>query len=483
MTQSRFEEETSEFEAAVQRTARWIGDYFRHPERYPVFSRVVPGEIRSSLPATPPLEGRPLSEILDDFEERIVPGVTHWNHPAFFAYFGITGSYPGIVGELLSAALNVNGMLWRTSPALTELESLSIDYLCRLLGLGDSFFGQILDTASTSSLVAMTAAREALTDLDIRRRGMGGRSDVPELVVYTSQEAHSSIDKAAIVLGVGSSNVRRVSVDERFRMDVRALSDAVTRDIASGRRPLCVVATVGTTSTTSVDPVEEIAEVCERHGIWLHVDAAYAWAAAILPEKRHIVEGCDRADSIVINPHKWLFTPIDLSVLLCRNRETLRNAFSLVPEYLKSDDEADQPNLMDYSFQLGRRFRALKLWMVINYYGVDGLRERIREHIRLAESFRSWVEDNEDFELMAPVELSVVCFRYNPSGKDIAPEKLDGLNESLLNALNRSGKVFLSHTSVRGRFVLRCAIGNIRTDESHITTLENLLAEESTKLL
>jgi aromatic-L-amino-acid decarboxylase len=482
MSPSRPQDETKEFQEAVQHVARWIGEYFEHPERYPVMSPVKPGEIRASLPPDPPLSGRSLAEILEDVETKIVPGVTHWNHPAFFAYFAITGSYPGIVGELLSAALNVNGMLWRTSPALTELETLSIDYLRQLLGLEQTHFGQILDTASTSSLVAMTAAREALPELDIRRAGMAGRADVPTLVAYTSREAHSSIDKAAIVMGVGSDNVRRVGVDAEFRMDVWALTDAIETDIAAGRRPFCVVATVGTTATTSVDPVADISDVCERYGLWLHVDAAYAWAAAVLPEKRHVFAGCDRADSIVVNPHKWFFTPIDLSVLLCRNRETLRNAFSLVPEYLRSDDEADQPNLMDYGFQLGRRFRALKLWMVINYYGVEGLQERIREHLRLANVFRAWIEDHPDFELMAPVEFSVVCFRYNSTRRGTAPHNLDEMNESLLNAVNRTGKAFLSHTTIDGRFTLRCAIGNIRTKESHIVALENLLEEESSKL-
>jgi aromatic-L-amino-acid decarboxylase len=476
MTNAREQHDTREFQAAVARAANWIGEYFEHPERYPVLSQVSPGEVRAEFPADPPLEGRSMNDILDDFEQNILPGVTHWNHPSFFAYFSITGSYPGILGELLSAALNLNGMLWRTSPALTELETLSLDYLRRMLGLGDGLFGQIVDTASTSSLVAMTAAREALRDLDIRHKGMAGRDDVPTLVAYASCEAHSSIDKAAIVMGVGADNMRRIDVDDRFRMDPAALEESITADKAAGRRPFCVVATVGTTSTTSVDPVDAIADVCERHGLWLHVDAAYAWASAILPEKRHILDGCDRADSLVVNPHKWLFTPVDLSVLYCRRKNTLRNAFSLVPEYLSSDDEADQPNLMDYGFQLGRRFRALKLWMVLNYYGVEGLQERIRGHIALADGFRRWAEDHPNFEVMAPVEFSTVCFRFNPG---VEPEREDALNEKLLDAVNASGRAFLSHTKINGRFVLRCAIGNIRTNESHITALEDLLEQES----
>jgi aromatic-L-amino-acid decarboxylase len=467
--------EAAEFQRAVERAARWIGEFCEHPERYPVLSRVSPGEIRGQFPTSPPERGRPLDDILDDFESKIVPGVTHWNHPSFFAYFSITGSYPGILGELLSAALNVNGMLWRTSPALTELEMLSLDYIRQLLDLDDAYFGQILDTASTSSLVAMSAARESLSRLDIRQRGMSGRSDVPPLTVYTSQEAHSSIDKAAIVLGVGVQNIRRIPVDDRFRMDTDALADAIAEDVDAGMRPLCVAATVGTTSTTSVDPVRAIAQVCRRFGIWLHVDAAYAWAAAILPEKKHIFDGCQLADSIVVNPHKWLFTPIDLSVLYCRHKETLRNAFALVPEYLQSGDEQDQPNLMDYGFQLGRRFRALKLWMVLNYYGVDGIRERIRDHIHLARGFVEWAEKHPDFEVMAPAEFSTVCFRHIPSSTAHSGEDLDKLNERLLDAVNSTGKAFLSHTRIRGRVALRCAIGNIRTTQSHITDLERLL--------
>jgi aromatic-L-amino-acid decarboxylase len=475
--------ETREFQRAVERAARWIGDFIDHPEKYPVLASVLPGEVRGRFPECPPRNGRSLDEILDDFEDKIVPGVTHWNHPSFFAYFSITGSYPGILGELLSAALNVNGMLWRTSPALTELEMLSLDYLRRLLELDAAFFGQILDTASTSSLVAMAAARERLPGLDIRRRGMSGRPDLPTLSVYASEEGHSSIDKAAIVLGVGTKNIRHVPVDERFRMDPVALADQIEKDIAAGMRPLCVAATVGTTSTTSVDPVPEIAEVCGRFDVWLHVDAAYAWAAAILPEKRHIFDGCQRADSIVVNPHKWFFTPIDLSVLFCRHKEVLRNAFSLVPEYLTSGDERDQPNLMDYGFQLGRRFRALKLWMVLNYYGVDAISERIRYHIRLAAAFAEWVEKSRDFQVMAPVEFSTVCFRLNPPSGALNDAQLDELNDRLLRSVNATGEAFLSHTRIGGRMALRCAIGNIRTTQAHITALQHLLTAKADELL
>lgn len=477
--------EIERFHAAVERACRWIGEYFEHPGDYPVLSPVAPGQVRGAFPGEPPLDGRPFDAILDDFEEKIVPGITHWNHPSFFAYFSITGSYPGILGEMLAAALNVNGMLWRTSPALTELESLSLRYILKLVGLDETFFGQILDTASTSSLVALAAARESVGDFAIRQKGMAGRADLPPLVLYTSAEAHSSIDKAALVLGIGADNVRRIGTDRRLRLDPRALEDAIDADLAAGKRPFCVVATVGTTSTASVDPVPLISEICAARDIWLHVDAAYAWAAAILPEKRSILEGCNRADSIVINPHKWLFTPIDLSVLFCRHRDKLKNAFSLVPEYLRSEGEAEEPNLMDYGFQLGRRFRALKLWMVINYYGTKGLQESIRNHIRLADSFRRWVDEHPDFEVLAPVDFSLVCFRLNPRENRRArpPDDIDELNETLLENVNKSGRAFLSHTKIGGRYSLRCAIGNLRTSDGHITALQRLLEDEAKKLL
>lgn len=478
--------ETVEFQEAVKRAAGWIGRFFENPDEYPVLSKSKPGQTRGSFPVDPPERGRPLDELLDDFEQKIVPGVTHWNHPSFFAYFSISGSYPGVLGELLAAALNVNGMLWRTSPALTELESLSLDYLLKLLNLQGDFFGQILDTASTSSLVAIAAAREALAGLSIREKGMAGRSDLPPLVLYTSEESHSSIDKAAIVLGIGTQNVRRIATDSRFRMDPAELARAVKKDEAEGRIPFCAVATVGTTSTGSVDPVPAVADVCAQHGMWLHVDAAYAWAAAILPEKRNILAGCDRADSIVVNPHKWLFTPIDLSVLFCRHRQTLKNAFTLVPEYLRTSDETELVNLMDYGFQLGRRFRALKLWLVINYYGAEGLRENIRRHIKLAEDFSAWVERHPDFEIMAPGGFSLVCFRFHPApapGRTLSASDLDRLNERLLENVNSSGKAFLSHTKINGRYSIRCAIGNIRTSEAHVLALQELLDTEAKKLV
>ena len=484
-------EDPEEFRRAVEHATAWIVDYFANPRNYDVLSRVRPGQIKAAFPAAPPLRGRPLESMLKEFEQTIVPGITHWNHPSFFAYFGITGSMPGILGEYLSAALNVNGMLWTTSPALTEIEELALGYLRDMLGLPAELFGMILDTASTSSLLAVAAAREMLADLDIRKRGMAGRDDIPPLTMYTSAESHSSIEKAAIVLGIGQENVRKIATDEKFRMDPGILESAIRADIESGKRPFCAVATVGTTSTTSVDPVPAIASICRHHGIWLHVDAAYAGSAAILPERRDILDGCELADSIVVNPHKWLATPIDLSAFYCARPDILKNAFSLVPEYLRTDKDGGVTNLMDYGFQLGRRFRALKLWMVINYFGVEGLQGMIRSHIGLARTLRHRIEESPLFELMAPVPFSTVCFRCNPghtaassqSGDDDGGESaLDLLNQELLRTINETGRVYLSHTKLGGRFTLRCAIGNLRTRASHIDELWDILQNQARRI-
>ncbi|MCS7171985.1 MAG: pyridoxal-dependent decarboxylase [Armatimonadetes bacterium] len=460
------------FLQGFERLGRWIADYLDHSERYPVLARVRPGEIRAKLPPSPPEDPEPFDRIFTDFQEILLPGITHWNHPGFFAYFAITGSAPGVLGEVLCAALNVNGMLWRTCPAATELEEVVLDWLRQLLGLPPRF-GIIMDTASVASLCALAAAREAL-GLGIREQGMAGRPELPRLRVYTSEHAHSSIEKGAIVLGFGQEGVRKIPVDGEFRMRPDALEEAIEEDLQVGWRPAGVVATVGTTSTTSVDPVPEIAEICERYGIWLHVDAAYAGVAAILPEKRQVLAGCERADSLVVNPHKWLAVPIDCSAFYTRRPEVLRRAFSLVPEYLRTPEE-DAVNFMDYGVQLGRRFRALKLWMVLRMFGAAGLREMIRRHIALAQEFAGWVDEDPDFERVAPVPFSTVCFRARPRG---APEEtLDVLNERLLEAVNGTGEAYLSHTRLDGRFVLRLAIGHLRTERRHVRRCWELLRE------
>ena len=449
------------------RVVDWIADYFAHPERYPVLSQVKPGDIKRSLPQQPPEEGEDFASILADFDTLIVPGITHWNHPGFFAYFAITGSAPGVLGEFLSAALNAQGMLWRTSPSVTELEEVALGWLRQLMGLPDSFEGVIYDTASISSLHALATAREAAV-ARVRTAGMAGRPELPRYRVYCSDQAHSSIDKAVILLGLGHDSLKRIESDADFRMRPDQLERAIAEDRAAGIVPMAVVATVGTTSTTSVDPVAAIAGICEREQAWLHVDCAYGGAAAIVPEYRHVLDGVERADSMVVNPHKWLFTPFDLSAFYCRRMDLLRQAFSLTPEYLRTTEAGAVKNLMDTGVQLGRRFRALKLWIILRFFGAEGIRARLVEHIRLAQVFAGWVDADPDFERLAPAPFSVVCFRAKPRGREWLEGELEVLNQALLDAMNATGEVFLSHTKLNGRFTLRLAVGNLRTEERHV---------------
>jgi len=460
--------------------ADWIADYLSGSERYPVLARLRPGDIRASLPATAPETGEPFEAIFADFERLLVPGLTHWNHPGFFAYFAITASAPGVLAEFLSAALNQQAMLWRTSPAATELEEVALGWLRRLLGLPDEFEGVIYDTASISSLHALAAARERAVP-GVREAGLSGRADVPALRVYCSEHAHSSIDKAVILLGLGHRALRKIPADAQYRMRPDALAAAIAEDRAAGLLPIAVVATVGTTSSTSVDPVPAIAEICDQKKLWLHVDAAYAGVAAMVPGFERTLEGCDRADSLVVNPHKWLFTPFDLSAFYSKRMDVVRAAFSLTPEYLRTAETGSVRNLMDTGVQLGRRFRALKLWMILRHFGAEGLRERIAEHIRLAQVFAGWVDADPDFERVAPVPFSVVCFRAKPAGRDWSETELEKLNASLLDAVNASGEVFLSHTKLDGRFVLRLAIGHIRTEERHVRRAWELVKKSLTQ--
>ena len=446
--------ESEELRTALARASDWISTYLDGVRQYPVLSQVRPGEVRAQLEASAPEQGEPLDALLDDFERIVLPGVTHWNHPRFFAYFGISSSAPGILAELLIATLNVNGMLWRTSPAATEVEEVACDWLRQAIGLPEGFSGVINDTASTSTLYALTAAREAIPDLDVRRSGVDGR----RLRLYTSAEAHSSVEKAGLVLGVGQQGCVKIPTDDRFRMRPDALADAIARDRADGLVPFAVVPTVGTTSTTSIDPVPEVAEIARREGLWVHVDAAYGGAAAILPTHRGVLLGCERADSIVVNPHKWMFTPIDCSVLFCRREDVLRRAFSIVPDYLANDD-GEVRNLMDFGAALGRRFRGLKLWFVLRAFGLERAREILSRHIAMAQGLRAWVEADADFELLAPVPFSTVVFRHRAG---------DQANQAIEEAVNRSGEAFISHTSVRGTYALRVAIGNLRTEDEDV---------------
>jgi len=463
--------------SSFERAARWIDAYYREPGRYPVLSQVAPGDIVRALPGAPPEQGEPFDAIFDDFERIVLPGITHWNHPRFFAYFAISATPVTVIAEALAAALDVNAMLWRTSPAATELEDVVTGWLRELLGLDAGLHGIVYDTASIGGFTALAAAREAL-QLEIRERGMAARDDLPALRVYLTDHTHSHIEKAAIALGIGRENVARVAVDDAFRMRPDVLDRMLADDRARGIRPMCVAATVGTTSTTSIDPVPEIAKVTRAHGVWLHVDAAYAGPAAILPEFRYLLAGCEHANSLVLNPHKWLFVPVDLSVLYVRDLDNLRRAFSLVADYLQTSD-GDVHNYMDYGLQLGRRFRALKFWFALRHLGVAGMRERLRGHIALAQRLSEWIEAEPGWEVLAPHPLSVVCFRHALPGLD--EEAQDAHNVAVVDRVNATGEAFLSSTRLRGRVALRIAIGNERTTEADVAAVWTLLRDAASR--
>ncbi len=462
------------FRQEGHRIVDWLADYLAAPEQYPVLSRSKPGDLVRALPAAAPEDGEPFEAIFADFEQHVVPGLTHWNHPGFFAYFAISASGPGILAEMLSAGLNVQAMLWRTSPAATELEQVTLRWLARLMELPSTFEGVIYDTASISTLHALAAARERVVP-DVRARGMLARPELPAVRVYCSEHTHSSIDKAVLLLGLGQQAVHRIPVDHYHAMRADHLAEAIAADRHAGIRPLAVIATVGTTSSTAVDPVSAIADICEAEDVWLHVDAAYAGVMAMVPAWRESFRGMERADSIVVNPHKWLFTPFDLSVLFCRRMDVLRQAFSLVAEYLRTTDPSAVKNLMDTGIQLGRRFRALKLWMVLRYFGAEGIRARLEAHVHLARLFASWIDDTPGWERLAPVPFSVVCFRHRPAGVD-DEEMLEHVNAAILERVNQSGDAFLSHTKLDGRYALRLAIGNIKTEERHVRRAWELLS-------
>lgn len=448
----------------------WIADYFERLESFPVISQNQPNELKNVLPESAPETGESFPQIFGDVENLILPAVTHWNHPNFHGLFSTSTSAPGIFGELLAAAFDQKAMLWRTSPASTELEPVVLGWLRQMLDLPEDFHGLIYDTASISTLHAIAMAREKL-NLDIREKGMSGRNDLPLLRIYCSEQTHSSIDKAVLLLGLGQRSLVKIPTNERFEMDAEELSQAIADDKSRGYLPFCVVATIGTTSTSSIDPIDKIADICERNNIFLHVDAAYAGSAAIVPEFQAYFKGWERADSIVLNPHKWLFTPFDLSVLYVKDLDLLKKTFSLVAEYLKVAETVQ--NQMDYGIQLGRRFRSLKLWFVMRYFGKEGLAARIREHCRLARLFANWVDDSESFEMLAPVPFALVCFRAAP--KDVSEEDLNELNEKIMNDINASGAAYFSHTKLDGKFTLRMSIGSIHVEQRHIEKAWNLL--------
>jgi aromatic-L-amino-acid decarboxylase len=470
------------FRTAAHAVVDLMADYLDTIETRDVFPGVEPGSLRPLFPTTAPEAPEPIETILADYGRLVEPNATHWQHPGFLAYFATTASGPGILGEMLAAGIGQNAMLWRTSPIATELEEVVVDWLRQALGLPDSFDGLLTDTASTSTLIALAAAREA-AGFDAAERGLAGRADLGAgLRVYASAEAHSSVDKACMTLGLGRTSLVRVATNERFEMIAPALAEAISADRAAGLRPMAVVATVGTTSSTSVDPVAAIESIAHREGLWLHVDAAYAGAVALLPDRRGAFDGWERADSIVVNPHKWLFTPLDASLLLTRRMGDLRAAFSLVPEYLRTlDRERPVRDYNEYTPQLGRRFRALKLWIQLRWFGLEGLRRRIERHLELAAAFAAAVDGDPDWERLAPVPFSTVCFRWCPaelSARASEPEmaeRVDAANAAIMDAVNRTGEVFLSHTRLGGRFTIRLAIGNLRTEARHVEGAWELL--------
>lgn len=454
--------------AHLHTLADWAADYREKVEGLTIAPSVAPGEIAAMTTSSPPELPESIDEIVADLDRVVMPGVLHWGHPGFVAYFGSTSNGPALLGEIASAALNVSAMTWRTSPAATELETVVLDWIRQMVGLSDKFTGIVYDTASTGVLHAMAAAREAKGG-DIRRKGMAGRTDLPRYRLYTSDQAHSSLEKAAIVLGFGEENVVRVGCDDAFRMDSSQLRDAIRADVSQGFVPLTVVATVGTTSAASVDPVADIAEICREHDVWLHVDAAYGGPMAILPEGRFVFDGVEHADSVVINPHKWLFVPLDFSTLYIRRPDLLKEVFSLTREYLKLDASSGAINYMDYGYQLGRRFRALKAWMTFRAFGRSGIESRIRENCRLADYFAQLVKAHAAFEMAAPQSMAVVAFRYVPAGAD--GDVADRMNEEIVNMINETGRNYITHTNLNGRVAMRIGIGNILTEQRHLDDL------------
>ncbi|HNY39998.1 MAG TPA: pyridoxal-dependent decarboxylase [Bryobacteraceae bacterium] len=448
-----FDMSPEEFRRHGHAVVDWIAGYLENTRDYPVLARIQPGDLASALPPSAPDQGEPMEAILADFQRQILPAVTHWNHPGFHAYFSVSASAPGILGEMLAAALNVNSMVWLSCPASVELEAVVMSWLRQWIGLPESFFGMIHDTASVSTLHAIAAAR-AVADPGIRQIGAARG-----LVVYTSEHAHSSVEKGALSLGIGRDHVRKIGVDAQYRMDPALLRQAIAADLTNGLKPCCVVSTTGTTSVASVDPVAAIQDIADEFKLWHHIDAAYGGPAAILPERRWILDGAERADSLVINPHKWLFTPMDFSGFYCRRPDILRQAFALVPEYLKTSQDNVATNLMDYGIPLGRRFRALKLWFVMRYFGREKVQSILRAHIEWAAELRSLIEADPRFEIAAPTLFSLVCFRLK-SGDDAT--------RALLEAINASGKSFVSGNVLDGRFVIRYAIGNIGTTREDI---------------
>jgi aromatic-L-amino-acid decarboxylase len=455
--------DTTEFRKYAHELVDWMADYMDNVDRLPVRSSVAPGDILNRLPAAPPEHAEPFPKLMEDFQSVILPGMTHWQHPSFFAYFPANSSPPSVLAEMLTTTMGAQCMSWATSPAATELEERVMKWLVQMLGLPAGWEGTIQDTASTATLTSLLTARESRNQFSINRRGFIGTD---RLTAYCSTEAHSSVEKAVRIAGLGSEHLRKIAVDSDYAMDPGALERAILRDLDEGYHPLWVVAALGTTGSVAVDPLEAISEICKRYGIWLHVDAAYAGTALVLPEYRELLRGIESADSFVFNPHKWMFTNFDCSAYFVKDWKSLVHTFEILPEYLKTREPEPVRNYRDWGIQLGRRFRALKLWFVIRSYGVEGIRSAVRAHIDLARSVSRVIEAEPDFELLAPVRFNLVCFRYRPEG--VLGEELNRMNTNLMEHVNASGKLYLSHTILTGRITLRLVVGNTRVEQRHV---------------
>ncbi|MDX1587002.1 MAG: aminotransferase class V-fold PLP-dependent enzyme [Balneolaceae bacterium] len=470
---------SEQFRKEAHNLVDWMADYMDQVEEYPVKPRVDPGDILKQIPKRPPEEPEAFEAIFKDFKNIIIPGMTHWESPKFMAYFPANKSYPSILGEMLTATLGAQCMSWVTSPAATELEEAVMNWLGAMTGIPEQFSGVIQDTASTATLTALLMAREQITGFRVNERGF---EEGNRYTVYCSSETHSSIEKDVKIAGFGKENLRKIAYDDAFAMRPDKLEKAIRSDLEEGLKPACVIATIGTTGSTAIDPLPEIAEICKRYELFLHVDAAFAGTAMLLPEMRWMIEGIEQVDSYVFNPHKWMFTNFDCSAFYVQDEALLVKTFEITPEYLKTPEDERVKNYRDWGIPLGRRFRALKLWFVIRNFGVEGLREKIRNHIALAKRQKEIIEQDPDFELLAPVPLNTICFRYHPSHID-DNKKLNELNRILIEQVNESGELFITHTKLNGIYTLRMVIGNTNVTQRHVDEAWELIREESSKLI
>ncbi len=470
--------DNEEFRRHAHELVDWMADYMNSVRDYPVLSPVRPGDIMKQVPDSPPQQGESFDKIFRDFMATIIPGMTHWQSPGFHAYFPGNSSPPSVLAEMLTATLGAQCMIWQTSPSAAELEEVVLNWLGQMIGLPPEWHGVVQDTASTATLCSFLTARELRTDFRINSHGFAGDE---RFTVYGSTETHSSIDKAVRIAGFGTDCFRKVAVTDNYAMDPRVLALTIEQDMKDGYTPLAVVATIGTTGSTAIDPINEVGEICRRHGIWFHVDAAFAGSSLLLEEMRWMIKGIQQVDTFVFNPHKWLFTNFDCSAYYVKDKEALIRTFEILPEYLKTHEQSAVNNYRDWGIPLGRRFRALKLWFVIRSYGVDGLKALVKKHIDFAHQFADWIETSDDFELLAPVPVALVCFRYHPGGVD-DPGELDRINERILHTVNRTGDIFITHTKLSGAYSLRFVCANLRVEHGDIEKAWRLISETARAL-